>query len=231
MQIKTCAICGESRPLNEFTYLATYAQSKAWGRAGNVRMTLESKNCKACRPKRKPPTKLSAKEIHNKVQTGDMNALMAKHLRIKQQQTEHNKQAMAARKRWLKVWKEELKTALTPLTKEIVSAKRAYEYAKEKGYVDKAEFYFRYHAILKHEKAHIELSYATNPRRPHSARWADYLADNVFTIVREMWAALPPVYKHSRIPLLIAYRDAFTQVNKDSKFVPPRSLAYLKGEK
>ena len=194
-------------------------------------MTLESKNCKACRPKRKPPTKLSAKEIHNKVQTGDMNALMAKHLRIKQQQTEHNKQAMAARKRWLKVWKEELKTALTPLTKEIVSAKRAYEYAKEKGYVDKAEFYFRYHAILKHEKAHIELSYATNPRRPHSARWADYLADNVFTIVREMWAALPPVYKHSRIPLLIAYRDAFTQVNKDSKFVPPRSLAYLKGEK
>ena len=231
MQIKTCAKCGESRPLNEFTYLATYAQSKAWGRAGNVRMTLESKNCKACRPKRKPPTKLSAKEIHNKVQTGDMNALMAKHLRIKQQQTEHNKQAMAARKRWLKVWKEELKTALTPLTKEIVSAKRAYEYAKEKGYVDKAEFYFRYHAILKHEKAHIELSYATNPRRPHSARWADYLADNVFTIVREMWAALPPIFKESRTPLLIAYRDAFTEVNKDSKFVPPRSLAYLKGKK
>jgi len=193
-------------------------------------MTLESKNCKACRPKRKPVAKLSAKEIHNRVQTGDMNSYMAQQLRIKQQQTEHNKQAMAARKRWLKVWKAELKEVLAPITKEIISAKRAWEYARDKGYVDKAEFYFRYHAILKHEKAHIELSYATNPRRPHSARWADYLADNVFTIVREMWAALPPVYKHSRIPLLIAYRDAFTQVNKDGKFVPPRSLAYLKGE-
>jgi hypothetical protein len=206
MQIKTCAKCGESRPLKEFTYLATYAQSKAWGRAGNVRMTLESKNCKGCRPKRKPVAKLSAKEIHNRVQTGDMNSYMAQQLRIQQKQTEHNKQAMAARKRWLKVWKAELAEALNPITKEIISAKRAWEYAKDKGYVDKAEFYFRYHAILKHEKAHIELSYATNPRRPHSARWADYLADNVFTIVREMWAALPPVYKHSRIPLLIKHR-------------------------
>ena len=231
MQTKTCAKCGQSHPIAHFTYLATYAQSKAWGRAGNVRMQVESKLCSKCRPKRKPTTKLSAKEIHNKVQSGDMNSYMAQQLRIKQQQTEHNKQAMAARKRWLKVWKEELKTALNPLTKEIVSAKRAYEYAKEKGYVDKAEFYFRYHAILKHEKAHIELSYATNPRRPHSARWADYLADNVFTIVREMWAALPPIFKESRTPLLIKHRDEFTQVNKDSKFVPPRSLAYLKGEK
>jgi len=206
MQIKTCAKCGESRPLNDFTYLATYAQSKAWGRAGNVRMELESKNCKACRPKRKPPTKLSAKEIHNRVQTGDMNVLVAKHLREKQAQDERNAQAMAARKRWLKVWKAELKQALAPITKEIVSARNAHLYAKDKGYVDKAEFYFRYHAILKHEKAHIELSHATNPRRPHSARWADYLHPNVFAIVREMWAGLPPIFKESKIPLLITYR-------------------------
>ena len=206
MQTKTCAKCGESHPIAHFTYLATLAQSKAWGRAGNVRMSLESKNCKACRPKRKPPTKLSAKEIHNRVQTGDMNNFIADKLREKRQRDARNKQGMASRNRWYSEWKAELKDALMPITREIVSARNAWIYAKEKGYVDKAEFYFRYHAILKHEKAHIELSYATNPRRPHSARWADYLADNVFTIVREMWAALPPVYKHSRIPLLIKHR-------------------------
>lgn len=169
-------------------------------------MSLESKNCKACRPKRKPTSKLTKKDLHNRVQTGDMNNFIADKLREKRQRNAHNKQGMASRKRWLKEWKEELKTALTPLTKEIVSARNTHLYAKEKGYVDKAEFYFRYHAILKHEKAHIELSYATNPRRPPSSMWADYLADNVFTIVREMWAALPPVYKHSRIPLLIKHR-------------------------
>ena len=169
-------------------------------------MTLESKNCKACRPKRKPPTKLSAKEIHNRVQTGDMNVLVAKHLREKQAQDEHNKQAMAARKRWLKVWRVELRTALAPITREIASARKAWLYARDRGYVDKAEFYFKYHAILKHEKAHTEYNFMTNPRRPPSARWADYLHPNVFAIVREMWAGLPPVYKHSKIPLLIKHR-------------------------
>ena len=206
MQIKTCAKCGESRPLNQFTYLATYAQSKAWGRAGNVRMTLESKNCKACRPKRKSVNQLTKKEIHNRVRSGDMNMFTAKILRSKQMLAERNKQAIASRKRWLREWKVELRTALAPITREIVSAKRAYEYARAKGYGGKDKFYFEYHAILKHEKAHVEYSYMTNPRRPQSARWADYLGDNVFTIVREMWAALPPVFKTGKIPLLIKHR-------------------------
>ena len=206
MQIKTCAKCGESRPLKEFTYLATYAQSKAWGRAGNVRMEITSKLCKACRPKRKPTSKLTKKDLHNKVQTGDLNAYLAQNLLIIKQRTAHNKQGMASRKRWLKAWKAELTEALKPITREIVSARNAHLYAKDKGYVDKAEFYFRYHAILKHEKAHIELSHATNPRRPQSARWADYLHPNVFAIVREMWAVLPPIFKESKIPLLITYR-------------------------
>jgi hypothetical protein len=169
-------------------------------------MTLESKNCKACRPKRKPPTKLSAKEIHNRVQTGDMNVLVAKHLREKQAQDERNKQAMAARKRWLKVWKAELAEALKPLTYEIISARNTWHYARGKGYVDKAEFYFEYGALLRHEKTHAEMSFMLTPSRPVSARWADYISPAVFTRVRDMWAVLPPVYKHSKIPLLITYR-------------------------
>jgi len=206
MQIKTCAKCGESRPLNDFTYLATYAQSKAWGRAGNVRMELTSKNCKACRPKRKPPTKLSAKEIHNRVQTGDMNVLVAKHLREKQAQDERNKQAMAARKRWLKVWKAELADVLAPIKWEIVSARNAWMYARRKGYVDKATFYHEYMGLLKHEKTHAEMQHLLKPSRPPSSRWADYISPEVFTRVRDMWAALPPIFKESKIPLLITYR-------------------------
>jgi hypothetical protein len=169
-------------------------------------MTLESKNCKACRPKRKPTTKLSAKEIHNKVQSGDMNALMAKHLREKQAQDERNKQAMAARKRWLKVWKAELKEALAPITREIVSARKIWEYAYDKGYVDKANFYQEYGELLRREKNLVELDHMTNPRRPTSARWADYIEPEVFARLREMWSTLPPAYKHSHIPLLIKYR-------------------------
>jgi len=206
MQIKTCAKCGESRPLKEFSYLATYAQSKAWGRAGNVRMTLESKNCKACRPKRKAVSQLTKKEILNKVRSGEMSIFTAKILRSKQKQAEHNKQAMAARKRWLKVWKAELKEVLAPITKEIVSARNAHLYARAKGYGGKDKFYFEYMGMLKRAKDFTEMSYMVSPRRPASARWADYVGDAVFSRVRDLWAALPPVYKHSRIPLLIKHR-------------------------
>ena len=206
MQIKTCAKCGESHPPNQFTYLATYAQSKAWGRAGNVRMEITSKLCKACRPKRKPTSKLTKKDLHNKVQTGDLNAYLAQNLLIIKQRTAHNKQGMASRKRWLKAWKERLKEALEPITKEIISARNAWLYARDKGYVDKAEFYFEYHAMLKHEKTHAEMQHLINPSRPPSSRWAYYINPFVFTRVREMWAALPPIYKQSRTPLLIRYR-------------------------
>ncbi len=206
MQIKTCAKCGESRPLKEFSYLATYAQSKAWGRAGNVRMTLESKNCKACRPKRKSVSQLTKKEILNKVRSGEMSIFTAKILRSKQKQAEHNKQAIASRKRWLKAWKAELKEILEPIAKEIISARSAWLYARDKGYVDKAEFYFEYHAMLKHEKTHAEMSHMLKPSRPLSSRWAYYISPFVFTRVREMWAALPPIHKQSRTPLLIRYR-------------------------
>ena len=206
MQIKTCAKCGESHPLNQFTYLATYAQSKAWGRAGNVRMEITSKLCKACRPKRKPTSKLTKKDLHNKVQTGDLNAYLAQNLLIIKQRKAHNTQSLSSRKRWLKAWKERLKEALEPITKEIISARNAWLYARDKGYVDKAEFYFEYHAMLKHEKTHAEMQQLLNPSRPPSSRWVYYISPAVFTRVREMWAALPPIYKQSRTPLLIRYR-------------------------
>ena len=96
--------------------------------------------------------------------------------------------------------------ALKPITREIVSARNTWHYARDKGYVDKAEFYFEYMGLLMHEKTHAEMSHMLKPSRPPSSRWADYISPAVFTRVRDMWAALPPVYKHSKIPLLITYR-------------------------
>lgn len=212
MQNKICAKCGESHPPSHFKYRATYAQSKAWGRAGNVRMEIESKLCKNCRPKRKSVTKLTKKELHNKVQTGDMNAYIARQAAAKLDRDAKNKQAISSRKRWLKVWKAELKEAITPITKEIISARNIWQYAKDKGYVDKSNFYHEYMGLLMHEKTHAEMSYMLTPRRPTSARWADYINPAVFSRVREMWAVLPPSFKHSHIPLLIKYRPDGAQL-------------------
>jgi hypothetical protein len=169
-------------------------------------MEITSKLCKACRPKRKPTSKLTKKDLHNKVQTGDLNAYLAQNLLIVRQRDAHNKQGIASRKRWLKAWKERLREALEPIAKEIISARSAWLYARDRGYVDKAEFYFEYHGMLKHEKTHAEMSFMLKPSRPPSSRWADYISPAVFTRVREMWAGLPPIYKAGKIPLLITYR-------------------------
>jgi hypothetical protein len=175
-------------------------------------MEIESKLCRNCRPKRKAVNKLTKKELHNKVQTGDINAFLARQAAAKLARDAKNKQAISSRKRWLKLWKAELRDILKPIGKEIISARNIYHYAKDKGYVDKADFYFRYHAILKHEKTHAEMSYLLTPRRPVSSRWADYIGDAVFSRVREMWATLPPIYKHSHIPLLVKYRPDGAQL-------------------
>jgi hypothetical protein len=169
-------------------------------------MTLESKNCKACRPKRKSVSQLTKKEIFNKVRSGEMNMFTAKILLSRQKQTEHNKQAIASRKRWLREWKAELKEALAPITREIVSARNTWTYARDKGYVDKAEFYHEYMGLLMHEKTHAEMSHMLKPSRPLSSRWAHYISPFVFTRIREMWAGLQPIYKQSRTPLLIKHR-------------------------
>jgi len=60
--------------------------------------------------------------------------------------------------------------------------------------------------MLKHEKTHAEMSHMLKPSRPLSTRWAYYIRTFVFTRVRDMWAALPPIHKQSRTPLLIRYR-------------------------
>ena len=170
-------------------------------------MELESKLCRNCRPKRKPVSRLTKKEMHNKVQTGDMNALIAKHEVAKRKLDAKNKQAISSRKRWEKQWKAELKEALAPITREITSARKAWEYAHDKGYVDKANFYQEYGELLRKEKNWAELHHATNPSRPPSSRWADYVDKDTFSRIREMWAALPPVFQQSgKLPMLIKYR-------------------------
>jgi hypothetical protein len=141
-----------------------------------------------------------------------MSEYTAKMLRAKLARDERNAQAIAARKRWEKQWKAELKEVLTPITKEIISARNMSMYARDKGYVDKANFYHAYCGLLRHEKIHAEMNYSIKPRRPASAKWADYIHPNVFTQIREMWATLPPAFKHSHIPLLIKYRPDGAQL-------------------
>jgi hypothetical protein len=80
-------------------------------------------------------------------------------------------------------------------------------HARDKGYVDKATFYHEYLGMLKRAKEYAQYSHALHPRRPHSARWEDYVEPEVFDKIRDLWAVMPPIHKYtSRLPLLIKHR-------------------------
>lgn len=226
MLFKSCAKCEDSYPLSHFRYRSTLAQAKAWGRTGNIRVLCESKHCRNCRAKPKPLSKLSAKDIHNKVHSGDMHPYVAKHTLADKERRGRNKQAISSRNRWIKEWKAELKAVLAPITHEIISARNIWRYARDTRppQVQKAEFYFEYAGMLESLKTQAQLSFMTYPCRPR-ASWWQLVPPEVFTKTRELWAGVPSMYKNTgKVPLLIKHRDAFTQVNKDIKFVPPRSL-------
>ena len=66
-----CPKCNLVKPLKSFKKLATPSQMRSWGKEGNVRMTLTMTNCKECRPKPRPLSKLSPAEIKERIISGE----------------------------------------------------------------------------------------------------------------------------------------------------------------
>lgn len=206
---KQCAKCGEVRSIDHFLYHATRAQSIAWGYAGSVLLQLESKNCKACRPKRKPPSKLNAKQLHNKTISGDMNLYISKKLREKRKLKAHDAQSKAVTRRWHTQWNKDLTTILAPIAKEIISARNAWKYARATGYTYRAEFFFEYMGGLQQAVNMERLSQLKYPRRRDtSAGWAALIPKALIQKTKDTWHALPDEDKQkTKTPLLVLYRD------------------------
>lgn len=72
---KTCIKCGQTKPSKEFKRRLSLAQSRAMLRNPNITTNYiaDSKLCKDCQPKRKPPRKLTVKEIRTRLTNKDMH--------------------------------------------------------------------------------------------------------------------------------------------------------------
>ena len=82
MKIKTCTKCKQTKPSTEFKRRLSLAQSKAVLQNPNITTNYiaDSKLCKACQPKRKPPRKLTAKEIRTRLTNKDMHHITGERL-------------------------------------------------------------------------------------------------------------------------------------------------------
>ena len=80
MHTRTCITCKQTLPSNLFKYRATREEAKRKGLSGNTAAWVESNRCKACRPKRKPPSKLTRNELANRVTAGDVSPIEAERI-------------------------------------------------------------------------------------------------------------------------------------------------------
>jgi hypothetical protein len=85
---KQCPKCGETKPSTQFKRRLSLAQSRAVLRNPNITTNYmaDSKLCKACQPKRKPPRKLSIKEIRTRITNKDMHYITGEMLLEKKKQ-------------------------------------------------------------------------------------------------------------------------------------------------
>lgn len=80
MHTRTCITCKQTLPSSLFKYRATREEAKRKGLSGNTAAWVESNRCKACRPKRKPPSKLTRNELANRVTAGDVSPIEAERI-------------------------------------------------------------------------------------------------------------------------------------------------------
>jgi hypothetical protein len=80
MHTRTCITCKQTLPSTLFKYRATREEAKRKGLSGNTAAWVESNRCKACRPKRKPPSKLTPNELANRVTAGDVSPIEAERI-------------------------------------------------------------------------------------------------------------------------------------------------------
>ena len=105
--LKMCTKCGVFKPPAEFKRLLTRAQTIARGYAGVHRVEIESSMCKDCQPKPKPLHKLSKKDLHNKVEAGDINQFLADSIIKERAATVNQRRSAKTKTRWAEMQSKE----------------------------------------------------------------------------------------------------------------------------
>ena len=130
---KKCAKCGVEKPLPQFNRRLSRAQMHARGMKGAVLMTISSKNCKDCQPKRKPPRKQTPRQLHNMVVSGDISELKATLILEERERVARLMMSKARYEAWVDQWRRGLMAVLKPMKYEIQKVKAQLRYAEDVG--------------------------------------------------------------------------------------------------
>jgi len=206
---KKCAKCGTEKPLAQFKRRLSRAQMQARGMKGAVLMTISSKNCKDCQPKRKPPRKQTPKQLHNMVVSGDIKEARMLEILAERQRMARLVMSKARYEAWVDQWRKELKAVLSPMTYEIHKVRAQIRYAEEVNNDEYLKLLEKYLSVLTREKSRILLDYEADPHKYKNEKrnWWDLVSDFGVESLRDRWMSIRKEDKASmKVPELLARR-------------------------
>ena len=206
---KKCAKCGVEKPLPQFNRRLSRAQMHARGMKGAVLMTISSKNCKDCQPKRKPPRKQTPRQLHNMVASGDINKLRAELIIAERERVARLMMSKARYEGWINKWGTELKAVLKPMKYEIQKVKAQLRYAEDVGNDVYAGLLEKYESVLKREVNRIMLDFEADPHKYKSIKenWWDLVSEFGLESLRDRWMSIRKEEKaRMKVPELLARR-------------------------
>lgn len=133
---KQCPKCGETKPNAQFKRRLSLAQSRAVLRNPNVTTNYmaDSKFCKACQPKQKPPRLLTDKEIRNRITNGDMRRGLGEAILAKRKEILPQRRARVMKEHWQKIKAEpiiQLKAHIQKQVAKFASRHRGAKYLRD----------------------------------------------------------------------------------------------------
>jgi hypothetical protein len=176
---------------------------------GAVLMTISSKNCKDCQPKRKPPRKQTPKQLHNMVVSGDITEPRAQEILAERERMARLIMSKARYEAWVNKWEKELKETLAPMTYEIQKVRAQRRYAQAVGNDAYAELLEKYEDILKRERSRIMLDFEADPHKYKNEKrnWWDLVSDFGLESLRDRWIATQKeVTGNMKVPELLVKR-------------------------
>ena len=206
---KNCAKCGVSKPLTQFKRRLSRAQMQARGMKGEVLMTIISKNCKDCQPKRKPPRKQTPRQLHNMMVSGDISEVKAKLILEERQRMARLMMSKARYEGWVNKWRRQLKETLAPMTYEIRKVSTQLRYAQEMGNDVYAELLDKYVRALKKEMGRIMLDFEADPHKYKNEKrnWWDLMSEFGVESLRDRWMSIGKEDKaRMKVPELLVRR-------------------------
>lgn len=206
---KKCAKCGADKPLAQFKRRLSRAQMQARGMKGEVLMTISSKNCKDCQPKRTPPRKQTPKQLHNMMVSGDISEVKAKLILDERKRMALLIQSRARYEAWVDQWRRQLKETLAPMTYEIRKINAQLRYAHEAGNDVYAGLLDKYVRVLKKEMGRIMLDFEADPHKYKRIKkdWWDLVSDFGVESLRDRWMSIGKEEKERmKVPELLARR-------------------------